>query len=114
MLREDNIKGELKMKLRTKKAQSQMWWIIIAAVIAVVVSVLIIMWFKGAGDKGFGGVSDTISKLDDSDKDDVADYFDKCPCEPASGLNAKYEGCPSGVDETTIANYANDKSCYTT
>ena len=99
------------MKLTTKKGQSQMWWIIIAAVIAVVVTALIIVWFKGAGDKGFEGVGDTIDSLADSDKDDVADFFDKCPCTKASGSNSKYEGCPSGVDESNIDQYADDKSC---
>jgi len=87
------------MNFKTKKGQGQMWWIIIAAVVAVVASVLVIMWFKGAGDKGFDGLGDTIDSIDDSDGDGVADLFDKCTS--ADGDEVKSNGCVEGQSHDT-------------
>ena len=66
----------------TKKGMSQMWWIIATAIIAILAVIFIIIWFKGSGDKLFGGIDDTIGGLSDKDGDGVTDLFDKCPCDP--------------------------------
>ena len=57
------------------------------------------MWFKGAGDKGFDGLGDTIDSIDDTDGDGVADLFDKCSS--ADGDDVKSNGCTEGQTHDT-------------
>ncbi len=87
------------------KAQTQTWWIIIAAVIAIVVMVLILFFFTDSGGKGMDSVGDALDSFGDCDGDDVADFFDKCPCEYGSTDNEDYPGCPPSVTEENIEQY---------
>ena len=68
-----------------KKGMSEMWWIISSAVIALVVVILILVFFGGASGKTFGELNNRIGGLGDADKDNVANTFDKCPCNPTIG-----------------------------
>lgn len=85
-----------------------MWWIIMGATIAIIVLVLLIVWFRGSGGKGFDVINDNIDGTKDCDKDKIANLFDKCPCKYGDENNKEAEGCPIG----TPAN--SDKSCYAT
>jgi hypothetical protein len=84
-----------------KKASSEMWWIIVVALIALIVVILILVWFRGTGEKAYGVVGTQIGGLGDCDKDNVADMFDKCPCEAGSS-NAELDGCPSGITKEQL------------
>ncbi len=68
-----------------KKGASEMWWIIMTAIIVVVVLILILVWFKGGAGKLFDGLGERTKGLADCDKDNVADLFDKCKCDPSVG-----------------------------
>lgn len=70
-------------KKKQKKAMSEMWWIIGGAVLVLIIVILILVWFRGSGGKAVGGINKQIEGLQDCDKDQVADLFDKCPCDPA-------------------------------
>jgi len=83
-------------KIKPKKGMSQIWWVISAAVIALIIVVLIIVWFRGSGGKAFDTVDTQIDSLGDCDGDDIANMFDKCPCDP-EGENPELEGCPDSV-----------------
>jgi len=52
------------MNKTNKKGSSEIWWIIAAAVIAFLVVIFVLMWFKGSGEKIFGGVNTKIGELD--------------------------------------------------
>ncbi|MBI2573379.1 hypothetical protein HYV86_05945 [Candidatus Woesearchaeota archaeon] len=89
---------------KTRNGSSEMWWIIIGATIAMVVLVLLIIWFKSGGDKGFGVINENIEGSNDCDKDRVVDLFDRCVC-IAGDENGKVEGCP---EETAATKFAPD------
>lgn len=80
--------------LRNKKAMEQVWWIIMVAAIGLIVVILVLLWFKGAGGKGFDFLGGKIGEFDDCDKDKVSDFFDKCVCD-----QGEKEGCPDLTDE---------------
>ena len=80
----------LLIKIKEKKGQQQMFWIIMAAVIAIVATVFMILWFRSSGGAAFESVGSTIDKFGDCDNDDIANYFDKCPCD--AGI-AEFDGC---------------------
>lgn len=54
------------------------WQTLALAIIAIVVVILVILWFRGSGERGFGFLGEKIGELKDTDKDGVADMFDKC------------------------------------
>ena len=85
-----------------KKGDSNMWWIIIGAVIAIIVLVLMIVWFTGSGEKLFGSVNKNIGGLEDRDNDNVANVYDKCPCDPRYGeeLPEDLADCPLKCSDT--------------
>lgn len=66
-----------------KKGMSEIWWVLATAVIVLVVVILVLVFFKTGSGKLFGGIEEQISWLEDCDKDNVADFYDKCPCNPA-------------------------------
>ncbi len=80
--------------MSNKKAMEQVWWIILTAVIGLIVVILVLLWFRGAGGKGFDFIGGKIGELDDCDKDKVSDLFDKCVCD--QGEN---DGCPAVAEE---------------
>ncbi|MFH1682956.1 MAG: hypothetical protein ABIA37_04115 [Candidatus Woesearchaeota archaeon] len=57
------------------------WEQIMLAVIALIVVVLVVLWFRGGGDKAFDQVGKQIDNLGDCDNDKVANMFDKCVCD---------------------------------
>lgn len=87
------------MKFFDKKGDLT-WQQIALAIVAIVVVILVILWFRSGGEKGFGFVGQKIGELKDCDGDKVADMFDKCPCKEGSVDN---EGClsktPSDADK---------------
>jgi len=93
-------RGEQIMIFKNKKGIT--WQQLVLAILAVFVVVLVIVWFKGGGEKGFEFVKGKIGELEDSDKDSVADMFDKCPCDDRVGQEwtdeidskEKCEPCP--------------------
>lgn len=76
---------------QNKKGVSQTWWIIATAIIVLLVVILMVLWFRTSGGKAFETVGEKLEGLDDCDKDQVADIFDKCPCD-ASILDEFPEG----------------------
>ena len=88
------------MKFNNKKGSQQMWWIIVAAVLAILVMIFIMIWFKGTGESAFESVNKKVTGLKDWDSDNVADMFDKCPCD-AGVPEADYPGCPDNIDKAT-------------
>ncbi|MEK6951147.1 MAG: hypothetical protein AABX13_05485 [Nanoarchaeota archaeon] len=76
-----------------KKGMEQMWWIIMVAAIGLIVVILVLLWFKGAGGKGFDFLGGKIGEFEDCDQDKVSDFFDTCVCTAALGTSA---GCPEG------------------
>ena len=80
-------------KVSNKKATAEMWWIIAAAVIALVAVMVILLYFTGGTNKLFGALGDKIDDLGDSDKDNVANMFDKCPDTPPNAI-VDDKGCP--------------------
>ena len=87
-------------KRPSKKAQSQMFWILMVAIIAIIAATFIILWFRNSGGAAFGSLDTTIDKFGDCDNDDIANYFDDCPCEVGV---AEFDGCADAnkVDECT-------------
>ncbi|MBT3298633.1 hypothetical protein HN385_06910 [archaeon] len=85
-----------------KKAQTQTWWIVIAAIIAIVVMALVLWFVTDKGGKGMETVGDALDSFGDCDSDDVADFYDKCPCKYGTTDNEDYPGCPSSVTEENI------------
>ena len=79
-----------------KKAMT--WQQIVLAILAIVVVTFVIIWFQKGGEGVFGTLSDKIGGLKDCDGDNVADMFDKCPCEATVEENKKSPGCPSNVE----------------
>ncbi len=73
--------------MKTKKGVSEMWMIIMSGILAILIVILIIIWFKSSGEKGFGDVNKKIGGLSDCDGDHVADLFDKCKCDASIGEN---------------------------
>ncbi len=61
---------------------SQMWWIIGTALLVLVVVLLILVYFRGGSSKAFDTIDTRIAGLADCDKDNAADAFDDCPCDP--------------------------------
>lgn len=92
-----------------KKAMT--WQQIVLALIAIIVVTFVIIWFKGGGEKAFGGLSDKISSLKDCDKDNVADMFDKCPCDAATKENKEAAGCPDTQKEDKTGRTIVNKCC---
>lgn len=90
-----------------------MWWIIAIAALVLLVVILILVWFRGSGDRAFGEVGKKIDSLGDCDNDNVANMWDKCPCSPA-GNNPHFEGCPDSVkkDAPKETLEFTDKKCY--
>ena len=80
-----------------KKGAAQIWWIIATAIIAMIVVIFIITWFQGGGSRLFSGLEDKTQGLKDQDKDNFADLFDKCPCDPNIG-----DTFPEGVTECKV------------
>ena len=78
---------------QNKKGMEQLWWIIIVAAIAILVMILLVLWFRGSGQKGFGVIDQNIEGLEDCDEDRTADIFDDCVCD--AGDN---DGCPAGEE----------------
>ncbi len=74
---------------RNKKGLEQMWWLIMVAAVGLIVVILVLLWFRGAGGKGFDFLGGKIGEFDDCDKDKVSDFFDKCLCDPG-----EKDGCP--------------------
>ena len=97
-------RGELKSfsRLRFPCGKKGMTWEqILLAVIALVVVVLVVLWFRGGGEKAFGQVGEKIDSLGDCDEDGVANMFDKCPCIPVIGEeNPNAPGCPKEIAPT--------------
>ncbi len=83
--------------MKTKKGITEMWMIIMSAILAILIVILIIIWFKGSGEKGFGDVNKKIGGLSDCDGDHVADLFDKCKCDASIGDTFPKEVTACGV-----------------
>ena len=81
----------------SKKGMSELWWIIATAIVALLAVILILVFFKGSSERVFSEVGERIEGLQDRDKDNVADLFDKCPCDPDIG-----ESFPPGITECRI------------
>lgn len=82
-----------------------MWWIIMVAAIGLIVVILVLLWFKGAGGRGFDFLGGKIGEFDDCDQDKVSDFFDKCICD--QGEN---DGCPDVAEAESKALQAKKKS----
>ena len=87
------------------KGAEQIWWVIIAAAIAIFVMILLVIWFKGSGGKSFEVLDKNIAGLDDTDKDHVADLYDKCVCDQGDK-----DGCPDVAPEQLILLQKKQKS----
>lgn len=88
-----------------RRGQAHIWAILMAFVIAFVVMVIILSWFKGAGEKGFGSVDAGLDSLGDCDNDGVANFYDKCDYH-FGAEGAAFKGCPeSVVSEDQLAAY---------
>lgn len=87
------------IKIKNKKGDaSPVWWIIVTALLAILVVIFILIWFKGSGDKAFGGIGKNLDSLGDYDNDKVANFFDKCPCTPVLTVEEpNLKGCPKGT-----------------
>ena len=86
------------MIFNNKKGAAQLWWILMVAFIAIVAGILIMLWFRGGGEKLFGGIGEKIDEFGDCDKDRVSNMFDKCPCLSTKGSEMKdLRGCPQGT-----------------
>ena len=85
-----------------KEGTSEMWWIIMTAILVVIVLILLLIWFKGGAGKLFGNLETQTDNLADCDKDNVADLFDKCKCDPSIG-----DSFPEGITKcsTLCDNY---------
>ncbi|MBI2662270.1 hypothetical protein HYX11_02315 [Candidatus Woesearchaeota archaeon] len=87
------------INFKNKKGDtSPVWWIIVTALLAILVVIFILIWFKGSGDKAFGGISKNLDSLGDFDNDKVANFFDRCPCIPILTVEEpNLKGCPKGI-----------------
>ena len=83
------------MKIKSKKAMT--WQQMVLAIIAIVVVTFVIIWFKSGGEGAFSTLGQKIGALKDCDQDQVADMFDKCPCDAGSADNKEYPGCATGI-----------------
>ena len=91
------------MMFNNKKGANQLFWILMVAFIAIVAGILIMIWFRGGGDKSFLIVTDKLNDFGDCDRDKVANMFDKCPCLSTENVGDEdLRGCPKGT--------TNDKS----
>ncbi len=97
--------GRKSFLINGRKGQSHIWAILMAFVIAFVVMVIMLSWFKGAGEKGLGSVDAGLDSLGDCDNDGIPNFYDKCPY--TYGVDgAEFKGCPSSViSEDQLAGY---------
>jgi len=86
------------------------WQQLALAIIALMVVVMVIWWFQKAGSKGIGGIGEKIDDLGDCDNDQVANMFDKCPCDPV-GNNPLLDGCPDNVKDDKDTRYGKTDCC---
>lgn len=82
-------------KFNSKKGIDKGIGTIAGFVLVIIIVMLILVWFKGAGDQGFEVIGDQIDTLGDCDGDGAANMFDKCPCD-AIGNEEHHNltGCP--------------------
>jgi len=82
-------------KFNSKKGIDKGIGTIAGFVLVIIIVMLIIVWFKGAGDQGFEVIGDQIDTLGDCDSDGAANMFDKCPCDPIGNEeHPELKGCP--------------------
>ena len=86
-----------------KRAMAAMQLIITSIILLVVLAAMIFMFTKYFG-KETEIIGEKIDALADSDKDDVVNMFDKCPCVPG-----EFDGCPT---ETPQQSHTDDRSCF--
>jgi hypothetical protein len=86
------------MKMLSKKASANMWWIIIGAVIALVVMIILMVMFTGKGTKLESGLSDCEGK-----GGICIDNTFKCPAgslESSTAFECKVGKCCIGLPKT--------------
>ena len=88
------------------KGAEQIWWVIIAAAIAILVMIMLVIWFKSSGGKSFEVLDKNIAGLDDTDKDHVADLYDKCVCD-----QGEKDGCPDIPQDQLITMQQRQRPC---
>jgi hypothetical protein len=93
-----------------RKGMSQMWWLLAMGALAILVLVLLVMFFRDTGERGFDSINDKIGGLSDSDKDLIPDLQDQCPCDYGTKDNDNFKGCPSSVTTSAQKNDLNAKS----
>jgi hypothetical protein len=90
-----------------RKGMSQMWWLLAMGALAILVLVLLVMFFRDTGERGFDSINDKIGGLSDGDKDLIPDLQDQCPCDYGTKEN---NGCPEGIDTSAEKNKLNTNS----
>lgn len=71
---------------------------VVVAIIVLIVVVVVIFAFTKLFNKGTGGLGEQIDALGDEDGDNIANMFDKCPCDPGE---KEFDGCKSEKEPTT-------------
>ncbi len=102
------------MIIKNKKGMEMTFPIIVGIVIAMLVLVIIgIIIFPKFFTLG-GEISKNIISLNDTDKDKVPDFQDKCPCTAALIQSKLLLGCPKNTEEKDALadmNCYSDKGC---
>lgn len=99
-------------KFNSKKGMDKMWWIVGTALLVIIVVAIILSFFNESGGKAFDVVGDNIDSLGDCDEDQVANMFDKCPCDKIGNEeNPDLEGCPKSITNATDCTTTEEESC---
>ena len=62
---------------------------IVIAILVLIVLVVSIMLYTKYINRGAEKIDGSINGLNDFDKDNIADIFDKCPCDPGEDIECK-------------------------
>ena len=94
--------------MKSKKAAGPVIWIVMT------MALLLIFFFVYSGtvfklyNKLFSGTDEQIESARDADKDNVANFADKCPCQPGDIGN---NGCPIGYKITGSNSGEENRDC---
>lgn len=94
--------------MENRKGDGQVLWIVVIAAFLL----LFFLIYSGALGKLYGklfsGANEQINSTDDYDKDNVANFADKCPC---SSGDIENDGCPTGYKISGTDSGKEEKSC---
>ncbi len=76
-------------------AKGQIWQYIIGGLIALAVVIIILLIFYRGTERGYGGVEEKLSGLEDCDGDGAANMFDDCKCDEKIQSLPAGQSCPN-------------------